>query len=187
MLTISRFFSICYLFCQTLAFTPIAFATDVETTAKRCMGCHGPKGAGGNPAFPILAGQRPDYLTKQLQAFKQGNRDNSTMQAVAAGLNDTDIKALASYFAKQSATATGDGSAENTSGGDKAAQCLGCHGTKAQGNASIPKLAGQHRQYLIKQLKAFKNGSRSGGPMSTVARSLSDQDIEDIAAYLAGL
>jgi cytochrome c553 len=77
--------------------------------------------------------------------------------------------------------------AETTHAGlEKAASCASCHGE--QGNSMVstfPKLAQQHESYLIKQLQAFKNGSRKNAMMSSIAMTLSDDDMADIAAYYA--
>jgi cytochrome c553 len=62
-----------------------------------CQGCHGSAGQ-GNGQFPRLAGQRPDYLVKQLNNFKEGKRSNGQMKAVAGSLSEEDMKALAAYF-----------------------------------------------------------------------------------------
>lgn len=73
-----------------------------------------------------------------------------------------------------------------TAGKEKAASCVGCHGE--DGNSlvsSFPKLAGQHASYLVKQLQAFKSESRKDPMMSSIAASLSDQDMHDIANYYA--
>jgi cytochrome c553 len=68
--------------------------------------------------------------------------------------------------------------------------CLGCHGIETYKNVyptySVPKLRGQHAEYLVTALKAYRSGERSHGTMHAHAASLSDQDIEDVAAYLAG-
>jgi len=73
-----------------------------------------------------------------------------------------------------------------SSGKEKAAACVSCHGDN--GNSlvsSFPKLAQQHSSYLIKQLQAFKNGTRKNPMMSSIAMGLTDEDMVDIAAYYA--
>lgn len=71
----------------------------------------------------------------------------------------------------------------------KAFTCMGCHGVANYNNVyptyHVPKLGGQHAQYLVSALQAYKNGQRSHGTMRAQASSLSDQDMEDIAAYFA--
>ena len=68
--------------------------------------------------------------------------------------------------------------------------CLGCHGIENYKNVyptySVPKLVGQHPEYIVAALKAYRGKQRSHATMYAQASSLSDQDIEDVAAYLAG-
>ena len=73
-------------------------------------------------------------------------------------------------------------------GKSKAATCIACHG--ANGISQIPmypNLAGQKEQYLVLQLKAFRDGTRKNMVMAPMAANLSDDDIADLAAYYAGL
>jgi len=77
--------------------------------------------------------------------------------------------------------------AQNIAGKAKAAMCAGCHGE--DGNSLVPvypKLAGQHKGYLVKQLQAFKSGARLSPMMAPMAMGLDDQAIEDISEYYAG-
>jgi cytochrome c553 len=79
------------------------------------------------------------------------------------------------------------GAGDAAAGKAKSAPCAGCHGP--DGNASIPmypKLAGQHEQYLVAAMKEYKDGSRNNLIMKPMAAPLSDQDIENLAAYFAG-
>jgi cytochrome c553 len=68
--------------------------------------------------------------------------------------------------------------------------CLGCHGIEAYKNVyptfSVPRLRGQHPEYIIAALKAYKSGERSHATMHAHATTLSDQDMQDLAAYLGG-
>lgn len=158
-----------------------------ETKATQCFGCHGQNGDSTNPMFPKLAGQQADYLSKQLKAFRDGSRKNGMMQGMAKNLSDTDIKNLASYFAQQKTKSSGGDAELAITGKEKAGMCLGCHGNKGQGRGTFPRLAGQHADYLIKQLQNFKQGERSGGPMPSMVKTLSEQDIKALAAYFASL
>lgn len=73
-------------------------------------------------------------------------------------------------------------------GKQKSAACAGCHGPAGISNNEMwPNLAGQKEGYLIKQLKAFRDGTRSDPVMSGMAKPLSDEDIENLAAYYASL
>ena len=73
----------------------------------------------------------------------------------------------------------------------KSDTCLGCHGVSSYTNVyptyHVPKLVGQHPDYIIAALKAYKSGERNHETMEAQAGSLSDQDMADIAAYFASL
>lgn len=155
-----------------------------KSRAALCMGCHGGEGISTSPMFPNLAGQQSIYLETQLKSFREGRRKNQTMNAIANGLTDSDIQNLAAYFAGLPAKAT-VGSTLAQDGKEKLAMCMGCHGNKLQGNGQFPWLAGQHAQYLSKQLRDFKTGERKAGPMNVIAKNLSDAEIKDLAEYLA--
>jgi cytochrome c553 len=158
-----------------------------KTRAAICMGCHGDAGVSKNRMFPSLAGQTSAYLENQLKHFKSGERENSTMSAIAADLSDADIKNLAAYFSSLPGKSAGGDAKLAQEGKDKAAMCMGCHGNKLQGNGQFPKLAGQHPQYLRKQLNEFKSGARKAGQMNAIAKNLSDEDIKALAEYFGSL
>jgi cytochrome c553 len=158
-----------------------------EQKAATCVGCHGQKGNSTNAQWPNLAAQQSTYLANQLKAFKAGDRTNPMMQPMAANLNNEDINNLAAYFASQKPAKAGVDPALAKAGASKAGMCLGCHGSTAQGNGQFPRLAGQHPEYIEKQLKAFKEGSRKSGPMQAVIGNLSDADFKALAAYFGSL
>jgi len=158
-----------------------------EAKAENCVGCHGGKGHSNNPQVPNLAGQQSVYLANQLNAFKNGGRTNQTMQAMASNLTEDDIYNVAAYFAGLTAAKSTGDAALAKAGEAKIGMCLGCHGDKAEGRGGFPRLAGQHPDYLLTQLKSFKAGTRKGGPMPAIVGNLSEEDMKAIAAYLAGL
>ena len=165
-------------------------AADIDAGKSRaaaCMGCHGPEGISNNPMWPNLAAQRAPYIAAQLKHFKSGQRENSTMKAIAEGLSDADIQNIAVYFASLPGKSTGGDAALAKAGKDKAAMCMGCHGNKLQGNGQFPKLAGQHPKYLVKQLNDFKKGHRKGGAMNAITQNLSEDDIKALSEYLGSL
>lgn len=91
--------------------------------------------------------------------------------------------AVAAAFMAASALAAGDADA----GKAKSASCAACHGSDGNSNNPVwPNLAGQHAAYVVKQLKAFKSGERKDPLMSPMAAGLSEQDMENLAAYYAG-
>jgi len=158
-----------------------------EQKAEPCASCHGQKGNSSNTQWPNLAAQQPTYLANQLKAFKAGDRINLMMQSMTANLNNEDINNLAAYFSSQKPVKAGGDPALAKSGESKAAMCLGCHGSTAQGNGQFPRLAGQHPEYLEQQLKAFKEGSRKSGPMQAIIANLSEADFKALATYFGSL
>ena len=177
-------------FLSAFLAVPVSAADIVagEQKAGVCVNCHGQKGNSSNPQWPNLSAQQTTYLINQLKAFKAGERINPMMQSMAASLNNEDINNLAAYFSSQKAVKMGAGDpALEKSGKDKASICLGCHGATAVGNGQFPRLAGQHSEYLLHQLKAFKEGSRKSGPMQAIAANLTEADFKAIAAYLGSL
>ena len=155
--------------------------------AEACIACHGDNGNNKNSQFPRLAGQKSLYLESQLKKFKSGQRASSIMQGIAANLSAEEMVNISGFFASiVPANTKGDVNLVKK-GEVKSVRCQGCHGSDLKGRASTPRLAGQHPLYIQKQLLKFKEGTRKGGPMSMVASSLSEKEIEEIAAYLGNL
>jgi cytochrome c553 len=170
--------------------TASGWAVDVaagEQKSANCMGCHGPKGKSNSAQWPNLAAQQSAYIINQLNAFKSGSRNNAMMQSMAANLSDDDMKNLAAYYSSQPPVSAGGDHELAKTGQSKAAMCLGCHGSKAEGNGQFPRLAGQHPEYLVKQLTGFKEGVRTNGHMQAIAGSLSEDDMKALAAYFGSL
>jgi len=194
----------------TLAFTLAACDTprhdavsqrDVDGNVHLCSSCHGITGRGVSPTFPILAGQQADYLEAQLHAFRDHSRADphahTYMWGMAAHLDDGAIKGLADYFSRQPAIpgppvdepTAAEAKAIFTNGIDARGvpACVGCHGEKAEGQSTIPRLAGQHRGYLADQLRLFRSNDRANETMHENALNLSDREIEALALYLSSL
>ena len=185
-----------FLFALTLAASAAAHGQDVEAGRKKaevCTACHGPGGNSAVPQFPILAGQTARYLYLQLKDFKEGRRKEPTMDPFVAPLSREDMFDLAAFFAAQrprnldfkvddERAARGKRKADET-------LCTMCHLGGFMGQNEIPRVAGQHYEYVVKQLKDFKNYRRTNdaGNMAAVSKTLSDQDIEDLGHYLTSL
>lgn len=152
-----------------------------------CTSCHGENGNNNNSQFPRLAGQRSLYLESQLKKFKSGQRSNTLMQGVVADLSDEDIKDMSRFFASITPDSTKGDPALVKKGKAKIPRCQGCHGSDLKGRGTTPRLAGQHPLYIKTQLLKFKDKTRKGGPMGMVASSLSEKEIDEIAAYLGDL
>ena len=166
-----------------------------------CAACHGVDGNSLLPANPSLAGQHADYLYKQLVEFKSGARANAIMTAIAANLSPDDMHNLAAYYSSQAARRTGATDKEAVEQGARlyrggnasngTAACAGCHSPDGAGiPAQFPRLANQHPEYVIAQLKAFRAGERANDPnqmMRSTAAKLSDKEIAALAQYVSGL
>ncbi len=169
--------------------------------SQMCAACHGADGNSAIPANPILAGQIPEYTTKQLANFKSGARKNAVMLGMSSGLSPEDMQNLGAYYAQQKPKARAAKDAELAKlgqaifrGGIAAkgvAACSSCHSPNGAGiPAQFPRLAGQHAEYTVAQLQTFRSGERANDPnqmMRSVAARLSDQEIKAVAEYIAGL
>jgi len=166
-----------------------------------CATCHAADGNSQIAMNPKLAGQSAKYLLKQLQDYKSGARQNPTMSAMVASLSDQDMADIAAWFASQEVTLGGANAeqlelAENLyrSGNSdlSVAACSACHGPTGAGNwpAGFPSLSGQHAEYTLTQLRAFRAGERSNdtsGMMRSVVERLTDAELEALASYVSGL
>jgi len=169
-----------------------------RSVAAMCAGCHGNNGMSLNPDWPNLAGQHADYLVSSLKAFKAEARKNDLMSPMAAGLSEADMRNVAAYFSRNSCSLTGGDKEKAALGKTKAAAagCAACHGSGGlnkpgkDGISAVqawPNLAGQNAAYLAIALKSFKDGSRNHAVMSSVAKTLSDSDVDNLAAYFASV
>jgi len=165
----------------------------VPAKAALCTACHGEGGNATISVNPILAGQNARYLYLQMRDFQEGRRNDPRCSPVAVGLSRDEMRALADYFAalepKQPAF---KGDADKARLGKAKADetlCTMCHGGGFSGQNEIPRVAAQHYDYIVKQMLDFKARHRTNdaGNMSSVANTLSDTDIENLAHYLAGL
>jgi cytochrome c553 len=169
-----------------------------------CSNCHGLTGNAVSPNFPNLAGQVEPYVIAQLTAFKSHGRLDPAgfeyMWGLSRSLTDEQINGLAAYYAARAPVPQAiEGDRSRLDAGkaiflsgvtDKGVPaCTGCHGDQGQGNATFPRLAGQHADYLVKQLVVFQRTDErpEGSIMKTVAHELTRQNIEDVADYLQAL
>lgn len=185
---------------------PAGDAKKGAVAAAACQSCHTADGSRGAATFPILQGQHPEYLVKQLKEFKEGKRKNAIMNGMAAALSDEQMLDIAAFYAGKQAKA---GAAQNKDlvrlgekiyrGGladKKVPACAGCHSPTGAGiPAQYPRLGGQHADYTKAQLIAFrsaadtksKEGRANSAQMMGVAANLSDNEINAVADYIAGL
>lgn len=164
-----------------------------------CAACHGADGNSGTPANPKLSQQHPEYLVKQLQEFKAGKRNNAIMKGFASALSDEDMKNIAYWVSSKKAkpgfakdkelVALGERIYRGGIADRQIAACSGCHSPNGAGIPSqYPRLSGQHADYAVAQLTAFRDGVRKNSvQMTQVAAKLNDREIKAVADYIAGL
>jgi len=176
-----------------------------QTLAEQvCSNCHGVTGMASSPNFPNLAAQQEVYFTNQLNEFRGHSRRDPAgfeyMWGISRSLTDKQVHELAVYFAAQkhpnqpverSAAEIEAGHAIFTSGiaAKGIPPCGSCHGPGGGGNDKFPRIAGQHADYLIKQLTVFQRTDErpEGSIMKTVAHELTRDNIVAVSAYLQSI
>lgn len=178
---------------------PRVLARGEEIVQAKCFICHGAEGASSSPAFPRLAGQNANYMVRQLNDYKSGRRKSSTMQPMVEDLNGADFQALGAFFASRPThghevadpelAAVGLYIFKHGNPDSGVAACASCHGADAHGTDSLPRLAGQHAQYTLNQLKQFNKRERTNdnAVMHGIASKLTELEAKAVAAYISGL
>lgn len=191
----------------SLGITGLAHAAgDAEAGKNKILTCQACHGADGNsalmPTYPKLGGQGANYLFKQMQDIKSGERPVVEMTGMLDSLSDQDMQDIAAWYASQKGT-TGFADPELVEHGealfrggklaDGVPACSGCHAPDGAGLdlALYPKLSGQNADYIAKQLTDFREGDRYNDgdamTMRDVAEKLSNKDIKALASYIQGL
>ncbi|RTL53151.1 MAG: cytochrome c4 [Rhodocyclaceae bacterium] len=177
-----------------------AAAGRIKSETHLCQECHNADGNSTSVGVPKLAGQQAPYLFKQLKNFQSGEREHPIMSAMASGLPERDLADIAAYYSSQDKM-RGSGKKSNPEGKEIFANgdwkrnllaCKTCHGIDGRSGASAayPLIGGQHQIYLREQLLNWRSGQRKnseGEVMNTIAKNLSDADIEALAEYISGL
>jgi cytochrome c553 len=190
-------------FTSLMSFAVFAAGDSAAGKAKSalCAGCHGVDGNSVNSVWPNLAGQHASYLVKQLKNFKSGERADPVMQGMVAALSENDMADVAAYFASQKTKPVafdeklveqGEGIYRGGITETSVAACMACHSPGASGNepAAYPSLRSQHSDYLVAQLKKFRDSTRSndsGSMMRGVAARMSDREMMAVAAYISAI
>lgn len=164
----------------------------VRELIQACTACHGENGASKVPENPILAGQQYYYLYLQLKDFKSGARASEIMAPLVQPLQPEQMKLLAQFYSKQTWPSIGHAAeGANVDIGRRAidsGECISCHLGDFRGNSGVPRLAGQHSEYLKRTMLAFKNRVRNNSPDKTaLLATFSEQEIASLADYLASL
>lgn len=173
-----------------------------------CSECHGYDGNSPLSVWPNLAGLNENYIVKQLNDFKTGRRNHQQMKEVVSMIPSNQVfEALAKYFSEQvlhhlPAKNIGNNKLVNLELGKELYTgkrieygipgCTNCHGVKGMGGADgkYPRLAGQHKLYIVNQMKLFRAKERTNdvpAMMQNISMLMDDEDIESVAAYIESL
>ena len=178
-----------------------AYATDPKTTvndtalrngqksAQFCRHCHGVGGSSVREDTPNLAAQNEAYILTQMEKFVSGQRKNDFMEGLIKALTPEERRNIALYFSQQTVVVKPGSNSTLAAAGKKLYEklCINCHGPNAYGTERIPRLASQQPVYLEDSLKRYRNGNgiRFDPQMAAYTRNLKDEDISNLAAYLA--
>ena len=193
-LRVRRFFAVAAL-AAAFPVAVVAVAAEPDTApggtarakAHQCVGCH--EIPGYKTAFPSvypapkIFGQNAEYIVAALRAYRDGARAHPSMVGVAAQLSDDDMRQIADFYAQN-----GDDGEKSPAAAapEIAAACAACHGDG--GNrpiANYPKLAGQHRKFLVQAMRDYQNGARQNAVMAQQSAGWSRRDIAELAEYFA--
>jgi cytochrome c553 len=175
-----------------------------QIASRVCAACHGADGISISAQFPSLAGQGPEYLLKQLKAFKatpatKPLRPNAIMTPLVASLTETDFQNLAAYYSRLAPAA---GTAREAARLDLGRQiytegnptenlpaCITCHRPRGTGiRPDFPRLAGQRPDYLENQLATWMSvRAKPGKLMTMIVPHLQPQERAAVADYIAQL
>ena len=166
-----------------------------------CAGCHNADGNSDVPANPKLAGQHAEYITKQLENFKSQERPSAIMAAMVAPLSPEDMKNLGAYYAQQIPKPGAAKDKPLAEQGEKVYRggnletsmpaCAACHSPNGVGiPPNYPRIAGQHSEYVLAQLRAFRTEERTKDPnnaMHMIASKMSEKEMRAVSEFVSGL
>jgi cytochrome c553 len=170
-----------------------------EIVEGKCFICHGTDGESSSPVFPRLAGQHANYVARQLADYKSGRRKSDTMRPMVEDLSPADFAALGRYFESRQPIAHVADDVEFAQVGRFIFQrgnpfagipaCASCHGANGHGTDALPRLAGQHAQYLENQLKKFNSRERTNdnAVMHSIASKLTELETKAVSSYISGM
>ena len=187
----------------TIAADLAAGKQKADQTCANCHGLYGQAVSGGNSAFsPKLTPQSKDYLIARLNAYRSGAIQHPQMSLIAQMISEQDIENISAWYASIPVTianqeagveANDELTVKAAAGKIIASQiCANCHGLDGQALASrstsiVPSLTAQQKDYMILRLREYKSGKIADPLMSPIAKTLSDQDIENVAAWYSGI
>jgi len=180
---------------------------DVKAGEKKiamCIGCHGIQGYQASfpeiHKVPMISGQSSQYIVSALTAYKKGERKNPVMRGIADNLTEQDMADMGAYYEAHGKVKGAAAPAKATEGSVRVAAllqkgaCMACHGDSFSNpaDASNPKLAGQHADYLFVALKSYKadgqtTWGRANPIMGGMVKQYSNAELKEIANYLSAL
>ena len=179
--------------CVTaFAATPLR-AEGIEEQVQVCAGCHGEDGKPVDKTIPNIWGQQAGYLYIQLRDFKRRDRKSEIMQPIASTFERNDMLAIAEFFSKKPWPDLGQPRApkdvaQRAQTASGSIGCTGCHLEQFQGDSTVPRLAGQGRDYLAQTMNDFRTRARGNNPgMSDLMIAAAPDDLAALAQYLSGL
>jgi cytochrome c553 len=189
-----RYFCILAAIASAMVFTitPLC-AQSLEEKVQVCAGCHGENGKPVDKTVPNIWGQQAGYVYIQLRDFKRGDRKSQIMQPIASPFERNDMLAIADYFSKKPWPDLGQPRApkdvaKRAQTANSSVGCTGCHLEQFQGDSTIPRLAGQGRDYLAQTMTDFRTRARGNNPgMSDLMAATAVDDLTALAEYLSGL
>ena len=181
-----------------LVLAPLAAGAQTTSYAQRfaglCAACHGANGRATDPLTPVIAGQPSLYAITQLFLFREGRRPNEAMTAVAKTMTDDDMRGFSDYIGTlppvpAPAAATPPDETRMAKGRALAEQykCVFCHGANLAGGQQVPRIAGQHEDYLRASLRGFQSGKRPGytQAMTAAVSQVPVEDLDLLAYYVS--
>ncbi|MDR3322665.1 MAG: c-type cytochrome [Zoogloeaceae bacterium] len=175
---------------QAIRSTPESLRANVQAGKKAsffCVNCHGDSGVSKLPEVPNLAGQNADYVLEQTRKFGDGRRKDAFMQGLIKVLTEEEKVQISLFYAEQKVTPGAQEASLVASGKQVYLKlCNRCHGPAAHGSEVIPRLAGQHPEYLIESVTRYrdKTGQRVDPLMFSAVAPLNNAQIKAVAAYL---
>src|SRR5215470_8015032 len=170
-----------------------AAADSIADKVEICAGCHGADGKPIDKTTPVIWGQLTGYIYIQLRDFKRGDRKSEIMQPITSAFERDDMLAIGDYFSRKTWPDLGQPRApkdvaQRAQTANGSVGCTGCHLDHFQGDSTVPRLAGQGRDYLAKTMDDFRTRARGNNPgMSDLMIATQPDDLAALAEYLAGL
>ena len=174
-----------------LSIEATAMAQDASGRLPACLACHGKEGTSSIPTVPSLGAMPVNYVLTQLYLFREKVRVGDPMNAMAAGLTDEDLRTLGDVFNKMPPPTPAPELAaveqEQAAALVEKYHCNSCHGPDLGGQQTIPRIAGQHADYLRQALIGYKSNTRHGysPAMNEAAQEIKDDEIPLLARYVA--